>query len=1116
MILAALWSCLTTFSFAQISQGGKSLYSQGIITAKNATTETMPSFNVKEMLAEDDAKLKAGKEGPYRFGKEFQTNFNLSNSGRWTELGNGDRVWLFKVKSKGATSLNFIFSTFSLKGESRLFLYIPDHTNYLGGFTSANNGPDEVMGTAPLPGDEVIFELYEPATSRGLNRLQIGTVVHGYKSTFAFGDAGNCHININCPIAAKWKDQGESVAIIVDGGGVCTGSMVNNEMEDGTPYFLTANHCFSNRAPSWVFVFDFEAPGCPNPTVAPPLTNSVSGSVLRARSSASDFCLLQLNQRPPATYGVYFNGWDALGNTPDSGVGIHHPAGDLMKISFYRGSSTSFNGNPRSENWLLSWLLQTATEGGSSGSPLFDQNKRVVGQLYGGGSACGNTLTDYYGKFSVSWDRAGATRTNRLRDWLDPLSANNRVINGSYSECLIPIRPFPLTQSFDSTNFLPFGYLVSGANNQYQWGLFSVTGSNNAMRANPAGLNGAAATTRFMVPAFNAKGRNNMRVSFKYAYALPVQNLLSPPKRDSLRLLISTDCGKTYSSVWAKNDTNLITVPGDIANFTPAPNQWRTATLMLDSVAQWNNAIYLAFEAGSNGGGNIYVDSIIIGSEIRPRKPLARMVLANNGGCAPAFVFATDSSLFNATRVLWKAPGAVVDTSTSRNPVFQYNTPGIYPITLITYNDFGVDSVRIRRAAIIGGTDSTSLPFAENFNNLSRLPNNWLVRNNNTDTTWRISSTGFGGTGRSMRMSNFAGAATGDFAMAFLPRMNLSAIQNGVIEFNYAYIRRSNATDTLLVGYSTDCGASWISFWKLGGTALATVSGNQNFSGFAPTSNQWRSASIPIPANVSSLGTVRLALICRSGSGQNLYIDNLGVRDGSCPGRQTPTFDSDCIGGTLNFSTASVPNATYLWTGPGGYLSNQQNPTIPVLDSSYLGTYTLTVSVAGCTPEPVNVTVAGKPSPPKPSLVKVGDSLRLRPYTGGTISWLVDGFVQPGYRDTLLPLFGNGVYSARVTFANGCSVSSDPLNYSIVGSVAGAVKSGAIAIFPNPAKDILTITGSVTEFELKDILGRQIPLIAENNGRALSLKVNAIIPGTYFLKVRDDLGHYQTLRFVKE
>ncbi|MDV7400661.1 hypothetical protein RZS08_55105, partial [Arthrospira platensis SPKY1] len=70
----------------------------------------------------------------------------------------------------------------------------------------------------------------------------------------------------------------------------------------------------------------------------------------------------------------------------------------------------------------------TTTEPGSSGSPLFDQNHRVIGQLWGGyhlddctgGPTCADPAKDlsFYGKFSVSW--SGDSPARRLQDWLAP------------------------------------------------------------------------------------------------------------------------------------------------------------------------------------------------------------------------------------------------------------------------------------------------------------------------------------------------------------------------------------------------------------------------------------------------------------------------------------------------------------------------------------------------------------------------------------------------------------------------------------------------------------------------------------------------------------------------
>ncbi len=74
-----------------------------------------------------------------------------------------------------------------------------------------------------------------------------------------------------------------------------------------------------------------------------------------------------------------------------------------------------------------------------------------------------------------------------------------------------------------------------------------------------------------------------------------------------------------------------------------------------------------------------------------------------------------------------------------------------------------------------------------------------------------------------------------------------------------------------------------------------------------------------------------------------------------------------CEGGTVNLNiTTAVTGATYSWTGPNGFTSSAQNPTIPSATPAASGQYNATLSKAGCTtdPKPVNVVVNGITSPP--------------------------------------------------------------------------------------------------------------------------------------------------------
>src|SRR5690554_1489366 len=161
---------------------------------------------------------------------------------------------------------------------------------------------------------------------------------------------------------------------------------------------------------------------------------STSGATLRANNSNSDFALFELTESPlSSNIDVRFNGWDRTTSPTQGGVGIHHPMGDFKKVSTHSMVPSSVVSN---KFWRIYWIEtangHSVTEGGSSGSPLFTNKKRIIGQLYGGfipgNPNCSDPENDEsdYGKFSVSWN--GTSPQRRLKDWLDPNNSNVQFI----------------------------------------------------------------------------------------------------------------------------------------------------------------------------------------------------------------------------------------------------------------------------------------------------------------------------------------------------------------------------------------------------------------------------------------------------------------------------------------------------------------------------------------------------------------------------------------------------------------------------------------------------------------------------------------------------------------
>lgn len=404
----------------------------------------LPAFDLAAQQ-QADAINDASWAGPWRFGFKHVVSYNLQNSGTWTTLKNGDRVWRLGLSSRDALTMNVLFDDFYLPEGAHLYLYNPKTKELRGAYTATNNNAARTLGSTLIGGDQLVLEYYEPASVTDQGSLQLGAVIHGYRTVNHFprtrlakglNDAGDCNHDVACPLGAGWQDQINSVAmIVVNGNGVCTGALVNNTNSDGIPYFLSANHCGTN-VNTWVFRFNWDSPvaSCAQTTLSQVPTgpfNEVNGAILRANNPDSDFALMELNTIP--TGAIYYAGWDRSTTPATQTTGIHHPMGDVKKICRDDDPPvvTTFGG---AGVWEVTDWDQGVTEPASSGSPLFNQNQLIIGQLYGGGAAClgttDNGLDDNYGRLDVSWD--GTAPNRRLRDWLDP-SGTNAVVQSGYN-----------------------------------------------------------------------------------------------------------------------------------------------------------------------------------------------------------------------------------------------------------------------------------------------------------------------------------------------------------------------------------------------------------------------------------------------------------------------------------------------------------------------------------------------------------------------------------------------------------------------------------------------------------------------------------------------------------
>lgn len=411
----------------------------------NIPVEVMPAQNNARLMAAEEKAERPGRAP--EFAVAIPVKIRPGSSGAWDVEGSTS-VWRTRISSPGALTLNLGFTEYNLPAGAELFLVTP--TERFGPMTSADNEDHNQLWTPMLDGDEIMVELRVPTASIPQVQLNLSFVNHDFRGVNKLL-SGACNLDVICGaangfgIVDQYRDIIRSVAALFrNGTGFCTGFLVNNANNDGTPLFMTANHCGvdAGNAPSLVAVWNFENQTCRKPNSSASgangngSTSTVNmGAIHLASNPASDMTIVMLDDPVNPAANAFFAGWDAREELPaDTMIAIHHPRVEEKRISFsfqdpYRVEGISSVSDPDGNHIAIpDWDIGT-TEGGSSGSPIFDRFKRVRGQLFGGGAACGNDDFDSYGYFFNSWEGGGSPET-RLKDWLDPCGTGTMFMDG--------------------------------------------------------------------------------------------------------------------------------------------------------------------------------------------------------------------------------------------------------------------------------------------------------------------------------------------------------------------------------------------------------------------------------------------------------------------------------------------------------------------------------------------------------------------------------------------------------------------------------------------------------------------------------------------------------------
>ncbi|MFO7789979.1 MAG: PKD domain-containing protein, partial [Bacteroidales bacterium] len=605
-------------SFAQIDQGGKPLSFEVKTLSDDVDHVFVNPPDIEKARKEHNYLEKNGEV--YRVAVVMDVDFNMQNAGTWDILEDGTKIWRLRITSEDAKALSLHYNKFSLPEGSSLFLYNENQAQVAGAFTALNNpGPDRRFSTRIIQGETTTLEYIQPPHVTDEPELDIYKLSYFYRGIdglvgyykqekiTGFGNSGDCNVNVNCPEGNNWQDEKGGVALIYmpSVGGMCTGSLVNNTAEDGTPYFLTAYHCGGDQSDQdqWEFYFNFESPDCSDPASEPSYDDIIGADMIAGGSDSggTDFLLLELLTDPPASYGVFFNGWDRTDVAANIGIGIHHPSGDIMKISRSEALSiASWTGGMTDGHWELTWQSTTTdwsvTEGGSSGSPVFDENtKRIVGTLSGGGASCTNqSAPDYYGRFDLHWEDNGGTDSDQLAPWLDPTGSDPTNLDGYDPNAVTdpPVADFVADQTnITAGTTVQFTDLSDNTPTSWSWD-FGDGGTSTD--ENPAHEYTSAGTYTVELTATNSAG-SDTETKVDYITVNPVTD---PPVADFEADLTSINIGETV------NFTDLSTNSPDSWSWTFTGGDPASSTVEDPSVTYNTPGTYTVELTATNSYGS--------------------------------------------------------------------------------------------------------------------------------------------------------------------------------------------------------------------------------------------------------------------------------------------------------------------------------------------------------------------------------------------------------------------------------------------------------------------------------------------------------------------------------
>jgi hypothetical protein len=404
---------------------------------------------------------------PTQFAVEVARRVDSESTGRWSTDGSG-ATWDYSLRIPTAVSMAFHASRLMLPAEGTLTVSGRGSSFTVHGRELRRSE----FWSRTFRGDQITLHISVPKPKRHQAFLEIAAFQAGYKSLdpaspdnayykslkARSAQTSSCVQNFVCNATPATQNVANaSVAITISNMFECSGTLLNDVPQDGTPYVLTARHCENGEpgggdpgAAASVQVYWNAVTPCGQTLL------SIFDSSAQIQSGATtvveqqDEWLISLESAPVYS-GMYYAGWDASGAALDNGYSVDYSGANTQQYVTWAGEAITETFSPTqlgvgftSTYWGVVNSLGSLDYGGS-GSALFNGNNAVVGSASLGQppGQCPvspppvpnpNTVVALYNQLASTWnstaDTTSTTGSATLASVLDPAHTGATTLAG--------------------------------------------------------------------------------------------------------------------------------------------------------------------------------------------------------------------------------------------------------------------------------------------------------------------------------------------------------------------------------------------------------------------------------------------------------------------------------------------------------------------------------------------------------------------------------------------------------------------------------------------------------------------------------------------------------------